>query len=347
MLTSRISQKLCHLFWPRGSSQELPRRYDEYLGRAGLGKQGSRPVDEPEMIPVNTGQNTLVRCLKHSAHEKLYARAWRYDRIGRPALTHVSAARCLGKAGLHVPDILIHDDSFKTIRQYRLETVIEKKADGVALHERIQSAPGPLPGALIETLARELTRLHGFQGSGWGSPWSTRDEMRKPLEYWLGRIGKVSRRIRAGTRLLSPGQVDRLSETLEHMLELVRFIHPVLVHGDLSPSHLFIDEKTKVTLIDFETVHFGHPAIDLASARNWFRDPSQWEIFLDLYATGPEVSIDVCALEYFTLMRLAEKLSSRIVKRTHRPGKLTGKRDERLGREQEQVENSLLGLLDQ
>ena len=346
MFTARLSQKLSHLVWPGLKAGELRERCDLYLEKWLYDMRGVDTDDALEVLPVNMGRNTLVRCVKLSPDERVFARAWRYDRVGLPARTHASAGISLQKVGIRIPEVLVCDDSFETIRRYRLETVIERKAAGITLDEKIRLTAGELPRPIVEVLAGEIACLHTPGGRNWGSPWSPRDKMKKPLDYWQDRIKKVSQRIRTGSMLLDLQQINLLTRRLQKMLKSVRFVRPVLVHGDLSPSHIFIDKSARITLIDFETVHFGHAGMDLAWVRNWFRDAFRWKIFAEIYSSRTGVPIDLGALEYFDLMRMVEKLSSRIVKRTHRPMRFAVERDQRLKQEQERVEKRLIRLLE-
>ncbi len=346
MFTARLFQKLSHLVWPGLKVGELREKCDLYLEKWLYDTRRDDTDNSLKISPVNMGRNTLVRCVKLSSDERAFARVWRYDRVGLPARTHTLAGISLQKRGIRIPEVLVCDDSFETIRRYRIEAVIERKAAGITLDEKIRLTAGQLPRPIVEVLAGEIACLHRPDSRNWGRPWTPRDKMKEPLDYWQDRIKKVSQRIRAGSMLLDLQQINRLTGHLQRMLKSVRFVRPVLVHGDLSPSHIFIDKDTRVTLIDFETVHFGHAGMDLACVRNWFRDAFTWENFAEIYSRRSGAPIDLGALEYFDLMRKVEKLSSRIVKRTHRPMRFSLERDQRLRQEQERVEKRLLRLFE-
>jgi hypothetical protein len=343
---------MCHAVWRPVSMRDLDLWFDRYLAEVAAPALGLAVGEAEPPAPVALGRNALVRRWP-TARGVLYARAWRYDPTIRPAREHAVAARLFAEAGLRVPELPWIDESFRTLRRYRLEATIETAAPGRSLFERIKSAPPEvperLPDAIRRALARELRALHTRQGAAWGKPWRPHNEARRPLQYWLARVALWRGVVPAGALRLDRARVEPALRRLAAAVRRIEFGTPRLVHGDLSPAHLFwadaaaatAPDPARLTWIDFGTVHYGHPAQDLAQVAQWVCPPERWKAFLEAYMADEKFDRGrlQAAIDLFAELRMWDKLASRIAKRgnhAHRPDRL-----ERLNAEQERIERRL------
>jgi aminoglycoside phosphotransferase (APT) family kinase protein len=326
-VADRLTHTLAHLFWPPIPSSDKDVRLAEYLDREAAARLEIAERATHERI--QEGSNTVVRRWATASRGVLFARAWRYDLRRRPAREHQTVNRLFGEAGLQVPRLLLVDDSFATLRRWRVEVSIETAATGRALQEAVETPAGAPWGAIAERLGADLARLHGRTGSVWGKPWQREDAMADPRRYWRGRIEKLGRRCTGRTRELTAEQVGAALKRLGEGLETVALPAPALVHGDLSPPHVFVDGaasgegEMRLTWIDLQTAHYGHPAEDLALLRDWPLPEGVVEGVFDAYRrAGGSFDGDAMrpAMALFAEWRLWERLSARLVKRQRRGG---------------------------
>ena len=323
------------------STRRLGPKLQEYLLREPIAGQAVPPYAPGVISKAGTGRNAIVRFWEHPVLGALFARAWRYDFRIRPAREHRHAGGLFREAGLRVPELLLLDDSFRTMRRYRLELVIERAAPGQSA-EMIR----PLPPELLQTWAGELVRLHSQRSLRWGKPWCPVNEAEDPKAFWTGRLAKFRHRIPGNVAILTDKQVrDGLHET-EGRLRAFQFERPALVHGDINPDNLFVDPQAGITWIDFGTVHYGLAAEDLVCIYKWLEPLGLFEEFSKHYeAAGgaPQASWQP-GFDLMERLMAFEKLSSRIVKTTHR-AHITGKKRARLLDEQEFYERRIGDLL--
>ena len=317
---------------------------EEYLrvSRAGWFIYGQ---GRPE--PVPSGRNTVVVRLSDMLRGELFVHAWRCDRALRPAREHVLAAKLLADSGLWAPEVIFLDDSWATLRRWRLECVIERAARGHPLSEGLTAADGMLEGAALRAVARAVARLHATTGPAWGKPWRSGDAAKDPILYWRGRLEKMRVRVPTGTHLLEPPQIETALKDLERRLERMEPGSPALCHGDLSTAHLFFDaEEQRVTWIDFGSLHYGHPARDLAAVAQWPGAERWFEAFLGAYGEGGG-RVDAPmrgAIDLFARLWHWERLSSRIVKRVRHARRRSPQRREQLLQEQRALERKVQGF---
>jgi aminoglycoside phosphotransferase (APT) family kinase protein len=258
---------------------------------------------------VASGANTAV--IRWDAGEAgvFFARLWPWRQKTRPVVQHRTAAAMLREAGLATPDILFEDDTLATARRWGVEAVVERSAPGRPLsgipHEEETDWAG--------TLADELARVHARPGATWGRPWLP-GGARRPLPYWEGRIGKFRRRITPETSGLEAGEIEKALGELGSGLRSQAGRPPMLIHGDVSPAHLFADGAGGLVWIDFETVEYGAPEWDLATVGMWVRD-RQFEIFMERYERAAGRRVDAETLRVFTLLMQWERLNSRVQRR--------------------------------
>ena len=114
---------------------------------------------------------------------------------------------------------------------------------------------------LAEHLGGFLAALHAFpagQAAELGVPMAGRERYEQQRDAVLPSLG----------RLMEPAEYSAVEAWWEAFLEDARnwSFAPALVHGDLGPEHLLLDERGALTgVIDFGEVRIGDPAADFAA----------------------------------------------------------------------------------
>ena len=329
--------------WPSVPARRLGERLPDYITKKVL-----KPLDLEEatidLEKVESGKITTVRRWVAGREGALYIRAWPWDPRKRPAHSHVEASKLFGKAGINVPGIVHFDDSFATMKQWRLETAIESEAPGVPLDPLRR----PEHRVMLPEVARQLSRLHDAASAQWGTPWRPENGMADPRSYWAGRLGKFRTRITPKRCGLSGTEMARGLDQLEERLNALELRWPVLIHGDLNPAHLRLSRKKEITWIDFGTVQYGLREQDLASVRANLCPGDLFEEFMRVYGQYVErdAPVDLDAITTFTILGSWERLNSRIKRQLHRQKKHPEKGDkdpkiQSLRGEQRRSENEL------
>ncbi|MCB2156276.1 aminoglycoside phosphotransferase family protein [bacterium] len=336
----RLKETLTKAAFRPVSARQLGARLQEYLLHEPVAGHRVSPRTPGVIAKVGTGRNAIVRRWEHPELGVLYARAWPYDLRVRPAGEHRHASELFREACLRVPELLLTDESWRTLRRYRLALVVERAAPGQPAEDL-----DAIGLDLLKRWAGELAQLHSRTGARWGKPWCPENEGEDPKEFWQGRLAKFRRRIPGNTNLLSDSQVVEGLKGTEHLLRSHRFETPTLVHGDINPDNLFIDESGGITWIDFGTVHYGLPAEDLVGVSKWLAPLGLFDEFAQEYRGAGGSPRDHWQPGFDLMQRLMafEKLSSRIVKTTRR-SHIQGKKRDRLLGEQEAYERRLAEL---
>jgi len=84
---------------------------------------------------------------------------------------------------------------------------------------------------------------------------------------------------------------------------------PVLVHGDVLPHNLLVDDGRLTGLLDWEFAHIGDPAEDLAYCRAAVSAALPWEDFLAAYQDAGGDAVDERRLAIFGLFALVRNSS--------------------------------------
>jgi len=84
---------------------------------------------------------------------------------------------------------------------------------------------------------------------------------------------------------------------------------PVLVHGDVLPHNLLIDEGRVTALLDWEFAHIGDPAEDLAYLQPAVPAVLPWRDFMELYLAAGGQPVDDRRLAIFGLYGLVRNCS--------------------------------------
>ncbi|MBI3736712.1 aminoglycoside phosphotransferase family protein, partial [Candidatus Sumerlaeota bacterium] len=309
-----LSHYLSRRFLPYFPPRKIEGRIGEYLSSAAAPRLGV-PPQSAEIEKIQTGAITIVRRWRTTERGTLYVRAWRWDRHERPAHEHITVSRLFKNAGLAVPDILLHEDSLPFIFKWGMEVVIESEAQGQAMNFEA----GDQAGIQLE-LARQLARLHQVQGGRWGKPWRPINEQSNPRRYWMGRLRKFSERITPGSSGLPPEMISRGLALAREWISRIRFENPVLIHNDINRANLFVSASGQMTWIDFGTAQYGFPEEDIAGVRMLMDDEARFEEFRRAYSEHSKEGrgFDPEILRTMTMMRIWEKINSRLKRRKHR-----------------------------
>ncbi len=333
---NRLTSFLIRQIWPPVSQRRLGERIAPYLQREVL-PQLDWGEQEIKIESAESGVNTLLRRWIGTPEGTLYVRAWPWNPRSHPAREHATISGLFRQAGLSVPRVLFADQSFRTMRRWRLECVIETAATGENFDPRRTEHH-----ALLDDLASQTARLHGQTGPAWGKPWRTENEGSDPRAYWRGRLEKFRERLPSHLVRLSPVEFDAALANLETGLGAIQLQVPVLLHGEIRSKHLFVAPDGKITWIDFGTAQYGLPEQDLASARALFSGET-YENFLRAYLrhARPDRPMDRGAIDTFSLLRTWERFHSRIRHRQSRlqRGETTG--IEKLEADQKLIEEQL------
>lgn len=344
----KLQHALTRAFIPKLPLRRLPVQLERYLEHEAVRRLGWAPGRHPVEL-LGSGRNQMVRRWRVPGQAPVFARAWRYDLRTRPAREHLTAGRLFRQAGLTVPEVIHYDDCLRTICRWRIEVIIERAAGGEPLEALL--AQRRLPEAkILHQFGEQLASLHLHRtDQGWGRPWRAENEWADPQAYLATRLEKLADRLPGRTERLETGEIlGRLDYLARRFGELrLGAIEPGLVHGDLSAAHVFYQAPDKLTWIDFGTVHYGHPAEDLAMIKRWSDDPRLLEGVVEGYRTGGGAVefADEPILDFYIEWRLWERLSSRLLKRLRRAEGTNPKRAAELLREQRAIEAELLGRL--
>ena len=220
----------------------------EYLRRRGL----LSPEEAADAVPLAWGvSNVVIRIrrrsgpdwvLKQSREQLRTKQLWvsRLDRIYR----EVEALQVCGELlGPEVVPTVIDED-----RSNYLFLMSAAPADHKVWKEQLLA--GEIDPAIAERLGTILARLHRLTAgrSDLAEQWNDLtvfDELR---------IDPFYRRVAAAR----PEMTDRLQELIAEMSRT----RVSLVHADFSPKNVLIHDPG-LTLVDYETAHWGDPAFDL------------------------------------------------------------------------------------
>lgn len=143
---------------------------------------------------------------------------------------------------------------------------VQERLPGTPLDQLPPSARGSTQ--LTDSLGAVLAALHSVpvdglgylqaDGRGWDISFASimldllerTDEVVTAAQYWGADVSIVHR----GLQLLGRHE------------ELYALQRPVLIHGDLCPAHILVQDGTVTGVIDFEECSGGHPVFDFA---NW------------------------------------------------------------------------------
>ena len=245
------------------------------------------------------------------------------DVVGQPAATwqvaphgadHIvllvtlqDGRRVVAKAGAEAAVDAYVLDRLQTV-QAKVPTILghvplthDERTDSLLIMSAIDSplladVPGPL-SRYLPSLVTELQRVHRITttiGAGPvlevinGSPQTWRDYLRRVLTgenaefHW----STIQRDARLDSTTLKAG-IEWLARQVTHLAEPESLN---LLHGDLNPYNIFVDDHNVVAIIDWSYARFGDPLFDFARLRmNPFirTDPLTVKQYFDLLQLAP------------------------------------------------------------
>jgi aminoglycoside phosphotransferase (APT) family kinase protein len=185
--------------------------------------------------------------------------------------------------GLPIPQILLlrHDLPGDVPRVICVET----RLPGQTLSTTLSSGQIDISetSSLLVTVGAWFAHLHGIQTTGWGR---INAHGQGQAATWTQQVeGSAQDASRAASLLgLAPEDVREALHLLQGHARLLEGISPRLLHGDLSPQQILVNEGKVSGLIDFEFPRSGDPAWELAywdyyTGRRPFRGvrlPTSW-----------------------------------------------------------------------
>ena len=197
-------------------------------------------------------------------HESLIARFWRIEEHRDLAAECAHALGLVAALGLPAPRLLDTDFGPRAAA-HGFRVTVEEHIPG--RHLRLEDLG---ERRVVEQIASLLIRLHSMTSDVAGRPWS-RHNREHPWERWMTDRARVlvDRARRLG--LADRATAKELGEWFASRRPRLREVSPLcLVHGDLQPANLLMDDRGRVTLIDFATLSFAPRVLELASAHNAF-----------------------------------------------------------------------------
>lgn len=151
--------------------------------------------------------------------------------------------------------------------------------------ERVRGETLPLP-SLGERGKRVYLRMAALMGRLHGLAPTLLPDFRRAVDgdalQWLHRrIDVYEREWKRGAR----EPVHTVTAAFHWLRQnAAQFVSPqVIVHGDLDHRNLLVEGDDIVALIDWEVAHQGHPAEDLAYAREYVEQLMPWSEFVAVY----------------------------------------------------------------
>ncbi|MBX3727983.1 MAG: aminoglycoside phosphotransferase family protein [Candidatus Sumerlaeia bacterium] len=291
----RTKRTIVRRLFPPLAEKELRPRLEEWLRTEAPARLGIPADDFGTLERATGGRNVVIFRWTNPHLGVVYARGWRYDVTMLPAAAHATVSRLYAGNGVRVPELLLADSSPATRRRHRIEIAIERAAPGTALAQR-----GTPDESLVGEIARQLALMHHVGNDVWGWPWQPENPMARPGPYWRDRLVHLRRRMAGAYRTIDGDELFAALERLVPSIETVcAATRPRLVHGDIAPVNLFVDDADHVTWIDFGTVHFGLTATDIVCIRPWMERIGQWPACSQAYrAAGGPAPLDSAIEEY-------------------------------------------------
>jgi hypothetical protein len=303
-----ISAFLVKQIWPTPSTNRLGERLPSYID------EHIRPAldlkDETVQIePLDAGEGEIARRWRTRTKGILRVRAWPWEPERRLVQEHQHVKGLFDGLGLRTPQVLLADDSFATMRRWRLEALVEREPDGEVFDPR-----QPEHAKLIEKFAQELAKLHSQSSVQWGKPWRPKNPIEKPREYWTARLRKFKTRINPETCRMGPAVIERGLEQLKKRAERMELGFPALIHANLHRQSVYAGAEGELIWIGFTTVQYGMPEYDLAQVRVGLMGPEQFAQFAQAYRRAAKMDRDINkdAIMTFSIFLLWEQLNANI-----------------------------------
>lgn len=212
----------------------------------------------------------------------------------------------LHAAGIAVPEPLWLDEGSDAMPGPFL---VSRRVRGTPLGDPAAGASADLAFDPTELLAGKLAEVHavpldamtrsGLSGATWDV-----DALRAQIDYWDARY-----RTHAAGRL--PVLDAAFGWLRESATRGVR--EPVIVHGDYGLHNILVDEGRFVALVDWELVHVGSAAWDLAYVRDHVRKLGTYERFVEGYDAAGGAVPPQEAIDYFQVFAFARTITMTLV----------------------------------
>lgn len=138
---------------------------------------------------------------------------------------------------------------------------------------------------LTEQAGELLAAIHSVQTSGWGRIIKPDHGTYASFEKWMLALQEGAEKFDKAFAQFNSLGVPRFEEVWQKLQYLASFAvcKPVLLHYDLTPDHIFVDNNDRITgVIDWGAVHSGDPVRDLARWNYW----DNYEFSIDWLASA-------------------------------------------------------------
>jgi aminoglycoside phosphotransferase (APT) family kinase protein len=234
----------------------------------------------------------------------------RRDLADSPAETSVRdefPALCdLHRAGLPVPEPLWLDDGSAHVAGPFL---VSRRVDGDAIGDPAAGASADLDYDPTELLATTLARVHtvplsAMTRSGLCDTHWDRDALHAQIRHWETRY-----------RENAPGPIPLLDTAISWLYENAQLgLQPAtVVHGDFGFYNMLVRDGRLAALVDWELVHVGSPAWDLAYVRDHVSKLGTYDHFLAAYTVAGGTEPPPQAIDYFQIFTFIRTITMSLI----------------------------------
>ncbi|MCX7765563.1 MAG: aminoglycoside phosphotransferase family protein [Candidatus Sumerlaeia bacterium] len=198
------------------------------------------------------------------------------------AQEHCLVARLFARSGANVPEILFCDNSKKIRIKYSFDALVEEYIEAQSLSEELMS----IQPMIRQRLAQTLASLHQMTNHLSGKIWQPVNERRQPLKYFAERINLYFTRLSTYHHQLTPSLVKHFTDKMHAVCKPLSTISSYnLIHGDLQPENLLLNQNGGIIFLDYERSCFGYLEEDLVCVLNsYFRGlRDNFQLFLNDY----------------------------------------------------------------
>ncbi|QBD76126.1 aminoglycoside phosphotransferase family protein [Ktedonosporobacter rubrisoli] len=260
-----------------------------------------------QLTPINKGQSNEVYeiDLKKGSYILRIAKGVGYDifAVERWAMQEVS------RRGVPVANILAQGSEVEGDEAIYYQ--IQEKLTGEPLDSLLaQGKVGRERATRLTGQAGELlAAIHSVSACGWGRITTPHYATYDSFEEWLLALQEDAEKFDTALATFKTLGAPRFDEVWQELRYLGAFAirQPVLLHYDLTPDHIFVDNDDSITgIIDWGAVHSGDPVRDFVRWNYW--DNYEFSINWLAAAYGQSLATSKGFAERLKLARIIDAL---------------------------------------